>query len=484
MMNRCIYNLLFLVGIIGLSSVAFAEEECVLNNLTGGIGSSLTRSSFLPRISTDGTRISFESSRDFFNNGADTTRQIFYFDTIANMIVPVTIGGGGTNRLADISGDGTIIVFTSNKNHAGDNADLSQEIFLFDINASSFTQITDSTGVPFSSQEIPFANSDGTKIAFSFSRNLGGNSDGNREVYLFDTNTSTLTQVTATSGSDNFVHGISTDGTRIVFVSRANFTGNNADGNVEIFIYDTTSNMFTQITDIVGGNNTNFANGFPDISDDGTKVVFQSLHDHIIGNNTDGNFEIFLYDTSTSTMTQITDTTGGSTGNPTTNADGTRIAFRSDRNLTGDNPGLSTQIFLYDLTNDMFTRIGGGQEADINSDGTKITFESGIEIFLAECVPGGDTDGDAIPDDEDDCPDSDTSSTIIIDECDSDVVNFIDGSGCSISDYIAEIAAGSSNHGNFVSEVSHLLNELKAAGIINGSDKGAIQSCAGGVSIP
>ena len=146
-------------------------------------------------------------------------------------------------------------------------------------------------------------------------------------MYLFDTITTTLTQVTATPASkDNLVYGISADGTRIVFASRANYTGNNADGNMEIFIYDATSSMFIQITDIVGGNNSNFANGFPDISADGTKVVFQSLHDHT-GDNGDGNIEIFLYDTITSTMTQITDTMGGSNNSPSTNVDGTRIEF-------------------------------------------------------------------------------------------------------------------------------------------------------------
>ena len=39
-------------------------------------------------------------------------------------------------------------------------------------------------------------------------------------------------------------------------------------------------------------------------------------------------------------------------------------------------------------------------------------------------------------------------------------------------------------HGNFVSCVSHLTNDLKKAGIISGKEKGAIQRCAARSDIP
>jgi len=105
-----------------------------------------------------------------------------------------------------------------------------------------------------------------------------------------------------------------------------------------------------------------------------------------------------------------------------------------------------------------------------------------VLIFFADCVP--DSDNDGIPDEEDACPESDTSPTIIIDECDSGVNNVLDEDGCTISDSINEIAEGASNHGKFVSGVAHLLNGLKKQGIIKGSDKGAIQSCASQADIP
>ncbi len=95
-----------------------------------------------------------------------------------------------------------------------------------------------------------------------------------------------------------------------------------------------------------------------------------------------------------------------------------------------------------------------------------------------------DSDGDGIPDDEDECPDSDLSETVVIDGCDSGVTNYLFDNGCTISDLVGTCADDASNHGQFVSCVAHLTNELKRDGIISGREKGKIQSCAARADIP
>jgi lectin-like protein len=95
-----------------------------------------------------------------------------------------------------------------------------------------------------------------------------------------------------------------------------------------------------------------------------------------------------------------------------------------------------------------------------------------------------DSDGDGIPDNEDDCPNSDLSTTVIIDGCNTGVPNTLFPSGCTISDLIAACAEGASSHGQFVSCVAHVTNDLKKAGTITGQQKGAIQSCAAQADIP
>ncbi|MBZ5556408.1 MAG: hypothetical protein LAO77_03930 [Acidobacteriia bacterium] len=95
-----------------------------------------------------------------------------------------------------------------------------------------------------------------------------------------------------------------------------------------------------------------------------------------------------------------------------------------------------------------------------------------------------DRDGDGIDDDHDACPDSDRAATIVVDGCDSGVANTLSSNGCTSSDQIAGIAAGAGNHGDFVSGVALLTNSWVSDGIISGSQKGAIQSCAAKSKLP
>jgi hypothetical protein len=109
-----------------------------------------------------------------------------------------------------------------------------------------------------------------------------------------------------------------------------------------------------------------------------------------------------------------------------------------------------------------------------------------LQVFPPEsqaCQPP-DNDGDGIADNEDECPNSDLSATVVIDGCDSGVPNPLFPTGCTISDLIAACSEGASNHGQFVSCVSHMTNDLKKAGTITGQQKGAIQSCAAQADIP
>jgi hypothetical protein len=94
------------------------------------------------------------------------------------------------------------------------------------------------------------------------------------------------------------------------------------------------------------------------------------------------------------------------------------------------------------------------------------------------CEKQVDTDGDGIPDAEENCSESILTETIIIDSCNSGIFNMLFENGCTMSDLITQCHVGEKNHGKFVSCVSHLTDEWKSAGYISGADKGAIQSCS------
>ncbi len=109
-----------------------------------------------------------------------------------------------------------------------------------------------------------------------------------------------------------------------------------------------------------------------------------------------------------------------------------------------------------------------------------------FSIFALVAPLDSDSDGifDLFEDEQDHCPSSDLSETVAIDSCDTGVQNILSEDGCTILDRIGECAEGAKNHGQFVSCVSHLTNDLKGDGIISGKEKGAIQSCAAQADIP
>jgi hypothetical protein len=95
-----------------------------------------------------------------------------------------------------------------------------------------------------------------------------------------------------------------------------------------------------------------------------------------------------------------------------------------------------------------------------------------------------DADLDGVADGVDCEANSDMSATVSVGGCDSGVPNTLFSTGCTVSDLIRHIAASSSNHGNFVSGVADLTNNLKAQGLITGAQKAAIQRCAAEASLP
>jgi phospholipase/lecithinase/hemolysin len=68
--------------------------------------------------------------------------------------------------------------------------------------------------------------------------------------------------------------------------------------------------------------------------------------------------------------------------------------------------------------------------------------------------------------------------TVVVGGHDSGVPNLLLSTGSTISDLIERAATEAANHGDFVSAVAAITNELKANGIISGKQKGAIESCA------
>jgi hypothetical protein len=159
--------------------------------------------------------------------------------------------------------------------------------------------------------------SDGSRIVFASTHDLlrdGSNADGNLEIFLLEPSAGVLRQLTTSEGGEGSVAPrISAAGTRIVFVSdRDLLGGSNADDDVQLFLYDTLTGGLAQLTHAEGGL-ASFASGVElSLDDAGVRVAFASDRDLLdSGNNADENLEVFLLDTTTRGLEQITQTTGG-----------------------------------------------------------------------------------------------------------------------------------------------------------------------------
>jgi uncharacterized repeat protein (TIGR01451 family) len=346
-----------------------------------------------PSISGDGTRVVFRSSADLTGANADRNPEILLCDIASAAFTQVTNTTRGFTFGGSINGDGSRLALDFSADLTGGNPDFSAEIFLYDANTANLTQVTNS---PSDFSRSPSISADGTRIAFrSFANLTGGNADRNAEIFLYDPATADLTQITNVTAGSSDSPSIGADGSRIAFLSTANLTGSNADGNAEIFLYDMASAGFTQITNSTAG-----FNQLPSISADGGRIAFQATA-NLTGGNADGNVEIFLYDEATANLTQITNATTGFSQFPSISGDGTRVAFSSTADLTGGNADGSEEIFLYDTATPNLTQItdsaaGNSSAPSVSADGGHIAFQSTAnltggnadgseEIFLATC---------------------------------------------------------------------------------------------------
>lgn len=314
--------------------------------------------------------------------------------TVACGISQLTSGQASTANVgAVISDDGSRIAFAVARNPTGGNPDFNQEIFIYNIAAASFTQVTNSTG-GFNNQIS--INADGSRLAFISTRNLtGGNTDLNFEVFYYDAGTATITQVTNTlldnpAGSGRqYVPRISGDGSRIAFLSTSNFIGNNADQNQEYFIYEVASGNFTQLTNSSGFHPDCCEQMPPGINFNGTEAALVHFG-NLTGHNTDGNPELFRWHFQDLIFPK-THTTGSgfeSFTSPTINNNGTLYSFSSIHNLSGANPEGDHEIFLHDDPGGgIFTPITQGNGTwlrktwpDVSATGTHIAFKGDRQI--------------------------------------------------------------------------------------------------------
>ncbi len=229
-------------------------------------------------------------------------------------VTQITSSATGGSLADDISSNGRWLTLESQADLTGGNADHNVEIFRYDLLGGAFLQVTDTVGHSNTGSEI---SDDGGRIAFRSTSGPG--------IFVYEVTTGQTREVIA---EDVGASSMSGGGDRFTFLFAGDPTGQNPDGNTEIFVYHLAEDRFVQVTDSVAESCGPFPdicprNFPPSISTDGSAVVFAS--DHAYGGA--GGPSVYVFEVATESIEAIAPIVFAA-GFPTAiSGDGRRVAY-------------------------------------------------------------------------------------------------------------------------------------------------------------
>jgi hypothetical protein len=177
-----------------------------------------------------------------------------------------------------------------------------------------------------------------------------------RNVLAGQTQLASVASEGASGGNGNSDDpGIDAAGDRVVFDSDAtNLVPGDTNGATDVFMRNLSTGQTTLVDRTAGGGFPIQGADDPEISADGTKVVYRSDSVDIPGAPPDGNDHVYELDLATGDVTLIDQTTTGVPGNDDAgeadlDGNGERVAFTSRASNLGG--GTSSSIYVRDLTN-------------------------------------------------------------------------------------------------------------------------------------
>jgi Tol biopolymer transport system component len=348
----------------------------VSRTLQGRSGNGASR---FPAVSANGRYIAFESAAsDLVVGDTNACTDVFVHDRATAITARVSltstgIQGNGESYDATISGDGRYIAFTSAATNlvAGDTNGM-VDVFLHDRTSVRTLRVS----YAFSSRQqgdgesySPAISRDGKVVVFVTAATnlvpiLGADTNGFFDIYayvhdgLMNGNTMRVSKVNDAFGNGHsYAPAVSGDGRYIAYLSSAsNMVLNDSsdtNGLRDVFVKDRISGLITRVSVSSAGNLADGDSGAIAISDDGRYVAFESSATNLVGDDTNGKWDIFLHDRQTMKTVRMSIASDGREGNessfaPTVSGDGRFVAFHSlATNFCEDTNGVR-DIFVHD----------------------------------------------------------------------------------------------------------------------------------------
>lgn len=261
--------------------------------------------------------------------------------------------------------------------------------------------------------EGPALSHDGRYVAF-FSKSPGlvsGDANNREDVFVHDRYTGAMERLSVSSAGvegngDSKFPSISADGRFVAFESGAtNFDLVPVNSYMDIYVRDRQLGTTELVVKSTAGAPSTFGDSLsPQISADGSCVVFESDSNQITGNDNGAFTDIFARDIFAGLTEKISVSTGSLPGtshsyNPSVSGNGSIVAFQSvATNLIGGDTNNKSDIFVRRRLLNTTERVsissmgtqanGDSSEADISADGRYVAFQSTATNLVANDLNG------------------------------------------------------------------------------------------------
>jgi Tol biopolymer transport system component len=278
--------------------------------------------SYTPSISDDGRYVAFISDSDDLSSlDSNLSSDAYVYDRTNKTVKLASIAGGvqpdfGISE-AVISGDGKHLAFTTDTDLLSGDQNMSDDVYEKNLGTGSVSwisrpKLTDPSGGGGDNPSLSF---DGRFVAF-----VGGNDIDNKanpypgsNVFVRDTSLGVVTRA-STTPTGGFVNGssllpvLSSDGSRVVFVSTGNVSGTDTNGATrDAFVKTLATGKVTLVSTEMFLSQSNVDSTLPTITRDGRYAGFFSTA-AFAGDDTNGVPDLYIREIDVPTVTSISPT--------------------------------------------------------------------------------------------------------------------------------------------------------------------------------
>jgi hypothetical protein len=340
-------------------------------------------------VSSDGTRIFFQTSESLVS--ADTDARIDVYERAGTTTTLVSTGPAGGNGpynafLGGLSDDGSKAFVGTSEKLTSDDTDGGQSD-VYQRSGGTATLVSTGSGAGAQGAAGAFfdaASADGSRVFFH-TRNDMTTDDNDTFIDIFERSAATTTKISpADEPFDVYFAGSSSDGAHVFFETTGKETADDMDSAQDVF--DSSGGSTARVsTGPAGGNGAEDA--FFDGSSTGGARVFFTSAERLLSADTDSQFDVYER---SGGATALVSTAPGS-GNGASDAsfagassDGTRVFFQTDEQLVGGDSDAQVDVYERAAGVTALLSIGpaGGNGAfdasfdGASADGTRVFFDT------------------------------------------------------------------------------------------------------------